>query len=78
MYLHIGENKNIYLEDMIGIFSIDMRNIQNNSYFLKKFPLNSLTDKKIKNNSSIVITKDNVYYSSISPMTLVKRIDKNE
>ena len=74
MYLHIGGKKIISLDQMIGIFSVDLKNNQNNQDLLKKFPGKYLEKTETKKNSSIVITKKKIYYSSISPLTLTKRI----
>jgi hypothetical protein len=78
MYLHIGGSEIISLENMIGIFTVDLRKDQNNDDFLKKFPPKRLAEADLKKHSSIIITRDKVYYSTISPLTLMKRIDNNE
>ena len=80
MYLHIGGSKIIFLENMIGIFNIDLSSNQNNGNFLKNLSAKSAeeTEMEMNKNSSIIMTKDEVYYSTISPLTLAKRIDKNE
>jgi len=78
MYLHIGGNKLISLNNIIGIFNIDLEKNQNNADFLEKFPGKYSGEEESIKNSSIVMMSDKVYYSSISPLTLMRRIEKNE
>lgn len=77
MYLHIGNSRVISMEDVIGIFNIDLKNNQVNTQFLESFPGEYLSKKEEKTCNAFIITRDKVYYSPISPLTLKKRIDRN-
>ena len=75
MYLHIGNSRVISLDEVIGIFNMDLKNNQTNTQFLESFPGECLV-KDEKTYNSFIITKEKVCYSPISPLTLQKRINK--
>lgn len=76
MYLHIGNSRVISMDEVIGIFNMDLKNNQTNTQFLESFPGEYLSKKDEKTYNSFIITKEKVCYSPISPLTLQKRINK--
>lgn len=67
MFLHIGKNNWIYLEEVIGIFNIKNLNLSE-----IKFPEKTL-DISSGKPDSIIITDEKIYLSPISSFTLGKR-----
>jgi hypothetical protein len=77
MFLHIGSSRVVSLEEIIGIFNLELKNNQVNTQFLESFPGEKLTKKEEEACNAFIITAKKVYYSPISPLTLQKRIEKN-
>ena len=73
MYIYIGGDKVLRVNEIISIMDAKEINLKKNNAYLvnleKTFRIEKLNDD-IK---SIIITKDKVYYSSISIGTLNKR-----
>ncbi len=76
MFLHIGNSRVVSLEEIIGIFNLELKNNQVNTQFLESFPGDKLTKKEEESSNTFIITPKKVYYSPISPLTLQKRIEK--
>ncbi len=76
MYLHIGNSRVISLEEIIGIFNMDLKNNQINTQFLESFPGGNLSKKEEQVCNAFIITAKKVCYSPISPLTLQKRVNK--
>lgn len=76
MFLHVGESQVVALDDIVGIFNLDFKNNQTNKQFLESSSLNPLTKKIEEKYSTIILTTNGIYFSSISPYTLQKRIEK--
>lgn len=76
MYLHIGNSRVVSMDEVIGIFNMDLKNNQINTQFLESFPGGSLSRKEEQTCNSFIITKKKVCYSPISPLTLQKRVNK--
>lgn len=76
MFLHIGNSRVVSLEEIIGIFNLELKNVQVNNQFLESFPSEKLTRKEEELCNTFIITANKVYYSPISPLTLQKRIEK--
>lgn len=78
MFLHIGNSRVVSLDDLVGIFNMDLKDNKTNQQFLESFP----SDKNNKNtreaNNAFIITKEKVYYSPISPLTLQRRVEKKQ
>lgn len=74
MFVHIGNDYVLQSETIISIID---RNLINSSSITKKMIKNTSKNNKIKgtkrNAKSIVITKDYIYYSTLSVATLKKR-----
>ncbi|HHV35373.1 MAG TPA: DUF370 domain-containing protein [Syntrophomonadaceae bacterium] len=76
MYLHIGNEMMIPLEELVMI--IDMES-GNQTEATEEYLVFASWDKQVVyvsskiNNRSIIITRDKVFYSPISTATLVKR-----
>ncbi|AOZ92849.1 extracellular matrix regulator RemB [Paenibacillus crassostreae] len=77
MYIHLGGERIIRSSELIAIFDIS---IEKSSKISKKF-VNHVKEEKTLVNigeeepKSIVVTKDTVYYSPISSVTLKKRVN---
>ena len=76
MFLHIGNSRVVSLEEIIGIFNLELKNNQVNNQFLESFPGEKLTRKEEELCNTFIITEKKVYYSPISPLTLQKRIER--
>lgn len=76
MFLHIGNSRVVSLQEIIGIFNLELKNVQVNNQFLESFPSERLTREEEELCNTFIITKDKVFYSPISPLTLQKRIEK--
>ena len=76
MFLHIGNSRVVSLQEIIGIFNLELKNVQINNQFLESFPSEELTKEEEELCNTFIITKDKVFYSPISPLTLQKRIEK--
>lgn len=77
MFLHIGNSKVVALNELIGIFNVNLKNSSTNNQFLESFPGDGLSNREKEASNSFVVTANRVYYSPISPVTLQKRIEKN-
>lgn len=77
MFLHIGNSRVVSLQEIIGIFNLEIKSNQVNTQFLESRPGEKISKEEEKGLNSFVITTKNVYYSPISPLTLQKRIEKN-
>ncbi len=77
MFLHMGNSRVVSLQEIIGIFNLEIKNNQVNTQFLESRPGDKVTKEEEKALNSFVVTTDKVYYSPISPLTLQKRIEKN-
>ncbi len=81
MYLHLGQEKVIKTEDIIGIFDLDTTTVSSKT---RKF-LNEAERKgqisvvSVELPKSFILCKENgeqkIYLSQISPSTLLKRTD---
>ncbi|MFZ5754451.1 MAG: extracellular matrix regulator RemB [Bacillota bacterium] len=76
MFLHLGGDTSVLLRDVVGIFDLDsIKDSPATKEFLEIARDEGLismvgTEDKIK---SFIITKEKVYYSPISSITLQKR-----
>lgn len=77
MYLHIGNSRVISLDDIVGMFNINLKNNQINTQFLESFPGGYISKKEEPAVNTFIVTRERVCYSPISPLTLQKRINKN-
>jgi len=76
MFLHLGENKVVFNQDLIGFFNYDLVNKSRDSSQFLELVSNGQKLEKIgeeKNVKSFIITTDKVFLSPISTMTLQKR-----
>lgn len=78
MFLHIGKNTMIPLDDIIIIGDLEsLQDTKISQEFLKFLPDNkSLNKEKDKHYRSIIVTKKGPYYSIISSNTLKERVNK--
>lgn len=77
MFLHIGNSRVVSLGDLIGIFNLEIKNNQINIQFLESNLSDDINKIEEQKANSFVITREKIYYSPISPLTLQKRIEKN-
>ena len=77
MFLHIGNSRVVKMEEIIGIFNVELKNNQVNMQFLESSEKDKVSKEEEKEANSFIVTPDKVYYSNISPLTLQKRIEKN-
>lgn len=77
MFLHIGESRIVFKNELIGIFNIKIKDKEDNRQFLE-FASNEDDYKKIdsEESKSFVVTTNGVYFSPISSNTLAKREKK--
>ncbi len=75
MYLHIGESRIVFLEDIIGIFKLNIKDKEENTQFFA-LSRGSNEEGNAEQNKSFIVTKDNIYFSPISSQTLAKRKGK--
>ncbi len=80
MFLHIGDSRIIFLQDIIGIFNLGLKGREDNKNFFEHAGIDNIeSDQNISdyaNHKSFVVTSDNVYFSPISSFTLAKREEK--
>ncbi|NLZ28701.1 MAG: DUF370 domain-containing protein [Firmicutes bacterium] len=75
MFLHIGESRIVFSKDIVGIFSLDIRDKEVNRQFLEFSP----KDKDYKGestggeNKSFIVTPNKVFFSPISSYALARR-----
>ncbi len=74
MFLHIGNSKIIFNQDLIGIFNVDSTDENVNRHFYKNASYDALSilyghDQP----KSYIVTRSKVYMSPISPLTLSRR-----
>lgn len=75
MYLHIGDSKVVALDDIIGVFNMQLKENQVNAKFLDGSPHDKPVKKEEEACNSFIVTNKKVYYSHIAPLTLQKRIE---
>lgn len=78
MFLHAGNNKNIPLKDIVGIFDMDNVTVSKKTReFLKRSEKNKKTEALFEEvpKSFIVTADETVYFSQISTQSLKSRID---
>jgi len=77
MFLHIGNNKSLYVDNIIGIFDMDTSTVSKiTKEYLKKLDQSEMTfDVSGEIPKSFVLTKDKkIYFSQLSSATLCDRI----
>ncbi len=74
MFFHIGSSRIVLNNDLIGIFNIDLIEDKNNSHISEAVDrkIHKLDHKALK---SFIVTRDDLYFSQISPFTLSKRVN---
>ncbi len=74
MFLHVGGSRIVFLNDLIGIFKIDLNESQDNKNYLST---NQSAVTKISSNKerskSFIVSDNSIYLSPISPLTLSRR-----
>ena len=78
MFLHIGESRIVFWDDIVGIFNMGIDDNEDNRQFID---FNVAEDEYKKkddsdNKSFVVTTGDGIYFSPISSGTLAKREQK--
>ena len=78
MFLHAGNNKNLRLKNIIGIFDMDTATVsQDTKKFLKGREKNGMTEALFEEvPKSFILTNDGkVYFSQISTHALISRVE---
>ena len=78
MFLHAGNNKNLRLKNIIGIFDMDTATVSpDTKKFLKKREKDGMTEALFEElPKSFVLTNDGkVYFSQISTQALIGRVE---
>ena len=57
MFLHIGNSRVVSLDEVIGIFNLELKNNQVNNQFLESFPGEKLTRKEEELCNTFIITE---------------------
>ncbi len=74
MFLHIGNSKIVFNDDLIGIFNLDPMPAQVNKQLIKSASFEALYDHTKKDHPrSFIVTENDIYMSPISPLTLFRR-----
>lgn len=74
VFLHIGGSKIVFLREIIGVFSLKLRENPTNKQFLESNKeTRFLHGEEFSRHKSFVITEDKVQLSPISPTTLARR-----
>lgn len=74
MFLHIGNSKIVFNDDLIGIFNLDPMAGQENKQLLKSASFDALYDHASNDHpKSFIVTENEIYMSPISPLTLFRR-----
>lgn len=79
MYLHAGNNKNLRLKEIIGIFDMDTATVsQKTREFLRHAEKEGNTEALFEEvPKSFIVTEDKIYFSQISTSALIGRVDDN-
>ena len=80
MYIHLGNKKNIREKEIIGIFDMDNATV---SKVTQRFLNKSQKDGNLITTveeipKSLILTKDKVYMSQLSPKALYGRLSRKE
>ena len=78
MFLHAGNNKNLRLKNIIGIFDMDTATVsQDTKKFLKGREKNGMTEALFEEvpKSFILTNHGKVYFSQISTSALIGRVE---
>ncbi len=78
MFLHIGNSRVIPLEEIVGIFDLELQRNPVTLQFLESFPAEKEIQDNREANNSFIVTRKKVFYSPISPLTLQRRVKKNQ
>ena len=77
MYVHLGGDIVVPIQDIIGIFDTRMLDGNDDNH---RFLANAAANKRMKSEirepdrKSLVVTTNGVYWSAISSLTLVRRV----
>ena len=77
MFLHVGNNRNIMLKDIVGVFDLDTSTVSaDTKRFLKESEKNGTTENAVLElPKSFVLTDDGkVIFSQISTASLMGRV----
>ncbi len=78
MFLHAGNNKNLRLKSIVGIFDMDTATVSHDTKdFLKNRDKNGMTEALFEEvPKSFILTDDGkVYFSQISTQALIGRVE---
>ena len=78
MFLHIGESRVVSLDELVGIFNMDLKDNPTNKQFLESFPSDKKSKNEKKSKNAFIVTTDKLFYSPIFPLTLQRRVEKKQ
>lgn len=74
MFLHIGNSKIVFNEELIGIFNLDSQAAQVNECLLESASYDALYHHSLNDQpKSFIVADRKVFMSPISPLTLFRR-----
>ncbi|MBS3943633.1 MAG: DUF370 domain-containing protein [Dethiobacter sp.] len=74
MYIHIGNARIVFCNEIVGIFNINLRQNTTNKQFIEAaLPNIFLGSGDFEQFKTFIVTSDNVYLSSIASATLARR-----
>ena len=78
MYLHLGSDISVHIDDIIGIFDIEKVTVQKymNDYLSYCQKHGKIYYVSLDMPKSIIVCTDTVYISNVSCLTLRKRFDE--
>ncbi|MFY9115013.1 MAG: DUF370 domain-containing protein [Dethiobacteria bacterium] len=77
MFLHIGESQIVFLNDLVGIFNLDIKDKEENRQFLEfSSKAEDFKREDIEKSKSFIVTKKKVFFSPISSYALARRRKK--
>lgn len=78
MFLHIGNSRVVSLEEIVGIFDMELEQNAVTLQFLESFPAEKDGSGSRESKNSFIVTTKKIFYSPISPLTLQRRVEKNQ
>lgn len=77
MFLHIGESNIVFLNDLVGIFNLDIKDKEENRQFLEfSSKAEGFKREDMEKNKSFIVTQNKVFFSPISSNALARRRKK--
>lgn len=78
MFLHIGNSRVVSLDEIVGIFNMDLKENATTLQFLESNSTGKSSSQEREANNAFIVTTEKIYYSPISPLTLQRRVEKKQ